>query len=164
MWEATGFSTRAVVIAVRCAGPGKQLEVAGCCPQQRSAWRSDWEVIIAPRDPVRSRQRKTRFCSRRCSCPVVGGTPSPSCTLLWRIDPCGWSHLTCGRSHRPHCPQSGGGTSLPCRKVRSAQPRPRAPVGSGWCPSSPSPSASPLPCSIPSIMAPNPAWTPLLAN
>lgn len=92
------------MIAVRCAGPGKQLEVAGCCPQQRSAWRSDWEVIIAPRDPVRSRQRKTRFCSRRCSCPVVGGTPSPSCTLLWRIDPCGWSHLTCGRSHPPPLP------------------------------------------------------------
>lgn len=104
MWEVTGFSTRAVVIAVRCAGPGKQLEVAGCCPQQRSAWPSDREVIIAPQDPVRSWQRKTRFCSRRYSCPITGGTPSPGCPLFWRIDPRGWSHLNCGRSHPPPLP------------------------------------------------------------
>ena len=37
MWEVTGFSTSAMVVAMLCAGPGKQPEGARCCPQQRSA-------------------------------------------------------------------------------------------------------------------------------
>lgn len=153
-------------MAVRCSGPGTRPEGAGGCSQTRPGQRSDWLVVAAPWDPVRSRQKKACFCSRCRSCPI---RQAPGLHAV----PCSGDLLRVGGATLPvagHNPPQGAALS---REVEQApltatwdqhSPSSRAPTGSDWSPSSPTSSAPPLPCPVASIMALNAPLALLLGN